>query len=269
MVVLIFVINVFKNFLLSGLLCGILDVLTIFTITYSGSVPTGLNSFLIMMYHIAFSRYSFCGTAYVYEFLKSKSLAGQILDGVVSAIFLVIFIINQFNGMIFHFENGEYVRGPYYLLYCVPAVWYLLHAAFVLSAKRRSIDKNKYLIYIAFVLIPLSFGFIQGAFMPEVRLVFFAGTVSALIMFFSLETEDFRELKVMMKKLEISKENEVKANNAKSAFLAKMSHEIRTPINAILGMNTMILRDSRDSNIRDYSKNNFLIINFYQDMLKK
>ena len=35
------------------------------------------------------------------------------------------------------------------------------------------------------------------------------------------------------------------ANHAKSEFLASMSHEIRTPINAVLGMNEMILRESR------------------------
>ncbi|MCR5138524.1 MAG: response regulator [Oscillospiraceae bacterium] len=34
------------------------------------------------------------------------------------------------------------------------------------------------------------------------------------------------------------------SNAAKSDFLANMSHEIRTPINAILGMNEMILRES-------------------------
>ena len=33
------------------------------------------------------------------------------------------------------------------------------------------------------------------------------------------------------------------ANKAKSDFLANMSHEIRTPINAVLGMNEMILRE--------------------------
>ena len=32
-------------------------------------------------------------------------------------------------------------------------------------------------------------------------------------------------------------------NNAKSDFLANMSHEIRTPINAVLGMNEMIIRE--------------------------
>ena len=34
------------------------------------------------------------------------------------------------------------------------------------------------------------------------------------------------------------------ANNAKSDFLANMSHEIRTPINAVLGMNEMIIREN-------------------------
>ena len=34
------------------------------------------------------------------------------------------------------------------------------------------------------------------------------------------------------------------SNAAKSEFLANMSHEIRTPINAVLGMNKMILRES-------------------------
>ena len=40
-----------------------------------------------------------------------------------------------------------------------------------------------------------------------------------------------------------SKEIADKANKTKSEFLANMSHEIRTPINAILGMNEMILRE--------------------------
>ncbi|MCR5651980.1 MAG: response regulator [Lachnospiraceae bacterium] len=43
------------------------------------------------------------------------------------------------------------------------------------------------------------------------------------------------------------------ANNAKSAFLSHMSHEIRTPINAILGMNEMILQDSREEEITEYA----------------
>lgn len=47
----------------------------------------------------------------------------------------------------------------------------------------------------------------------------------------------------------------VAAGNAKSRFLAQMSHEIRTPINAVLGMNEMILREAEDDNILEYASN--------------
>ncbi|MCR4831446.1 MAG: response regulator [Pseudobutyrivibrio sp.] len=45
------------------------------------------------------------------------------------------------------------------------------------------------------------------------------------------------------------------ANKAKSNFLANMSHEIRTPINAILGMDEMIIRESVDEQIVEYATN--------------
>lgn len=45
------------------------------------------------------------------------------------------------------------------------------------------------------------------------------------------------------------------ANKAKSTFLANMSHEVRTPINAILGMDEMIIRESNDEQIVEYATN--------------
>ena len=44
------------------------------------------------------------------------------------------------------------------------------------------------------------------------------------------------------------------ANMAKSSFLANMSHEIRTPIHMILGMNEIILRESRNKQVIEYSE---------------
>ena len=67
------------------------------------------------------------------------------------------------------------------------------------------------------------------------------------------EIERKRDYEARILKLEKSAADS--ANKAKSDFLADMSHEIRTPINAILGMNEMILHESREDYTLDYASN--------------
>lgn len=55
---------------------------------------------------------------------------------------------------------------------------------------------------------------------------------------------------------EIEKRKKIEdEREAKTRFLSNMSHEIRTPINAVLGMNEMILREAKDSQILTYAAN--------------
>lgn len=49
------------------------------------------------------------------------------------------------------------------------------------------------------------------------------------------------------------KQKAILASESKGKFLANMSHEIRTPINAILGMNAIVLRETRNQRIKEYS----------------
>ena len=53
--------------------------------------------------------------------------------------------------------------------------------------------------------------------------------------------------------MERQRQQALAASDAKGRFLANMSHEIRTPINAVLGMDTMILRETKESQIKEYA----------------
>lgn len=59
----------------------------------------------------------------------------------------------------------------------------------------------------------------------------------------------------MNERMKEAADTAIAAGKAKSRFLAQMSHEIRTPINAVLGMNEMILRESGDETVLDYASN--------------
>ena len=54
---------------------------------------------------------------------------------------------------------------------------------------------------------------------------------------------------------ERKKQQAITAREAQAKFLANMSHEIRTPINAVIGMNEMILRESDNETILEYARN--------------
>ncbi len=78
-----------------------------------------------------------------------------------------------------------------------------------------------------------------------------------LYTFLDAATTEYAELKEAQKEQELRNQIEVEraANEAKSTFLSNMSHEIRTPINAVLGMNEMILRESGEERILEYARN--------------
>lgn len=101
---------------------------------------------------------------------------------------------------------------------------------------------------------------------PTVNLILFlliatSGTIAK----YRIAMSDFDKQSVIMKRnnelfdanerILNMKDSAEAASVAKSQFLANMSHEIRTPINAILGMDEMILRESDNAEISNYAAN--------------
>ena len=79
----------------------------------------------------------------------------------------------------------------------------------------------------------------QGYFLPFGMLIFFLGML--------------REQVMAQNKVFDARMRAEAQNSAKSEFLASMSHEIRSPLNAIMGMDEMILRESSEKNIIGYA----------------
>lgn len=77
-----------------------------------------------------------------------------------------------------------------------------------------------------------------------------AAALSGFIYFISAMVQLYtQEMNMVKENLETAQA----ASIAKDQFLANMSHEIRTPINGILGMNEMILKDSKEPVILEYA----------------
>lgn len=80
----------------------------------------------------------------------------------------------------------------------------------------------------------------------------FSGIMIAVGLIFLLVSAVISTVQDLLQ-MEREKQEAEAASESKARFLANMSHEIRTPINAVLGMDEMILRESKEKNITEYA----------------
>ncbi len=117
----------------------------------------------------------------------------------------------------------------------------------IFTAKRS--DKSNFVIYKATdIWVVYGRGFIVG-------MICLVSVLLCIIIVYRLLTKLIRWQEGVNRRMKEAAESATAAGAAKGKFLAQMSHEIRTPINAVLGMNEMILNESHDRNILEYSSN--------------
>lgn len=253
----------FKKLALILLVAVILDVLTAVTISYADSVPIWFNVALNTLYfcsdvllELEFVFYCTCAT---YGEVK-KHIVPKV-SVVVSIIFFVILFLNIFTGLVFSFDETGYVHGPLYMMvHFVPLAVIFVTCGMMLMnfPKFRTSQRISIILYI----LDLLSGPLIQLIYPNVLFILFTVSIGLLLLMFALETPDYQTLKSTMNELRSTRDEAEEAmavaqsaSQAKTDFLSTMSHEIRTPINAILGYNEMVQRDTQDPAITQYSAN--------------
>ena len=236
----------------------VLDVVTACTISYGAIVPKGLNVLVNTIYFALNGLLGYLYTNYCQQYnnIYRRNRFIYMLSQVLLFGYWVLLLINTFTGLLFYFDqNGNYCHGILYLsVYIMPYIFFLMSACFMFMAFPQ-FNINQRVCIIMFLIVSASGGVLQLVWFSDVLLNVFTISLGITIVLFSLETPEYHQLKKTMVELEDAKEKAQKENASKSQFLANMSHEIRTPINAILGMNEMILRESEENTIREYAQN--------------
>lgn len=179
--------------------------------------------------------------------------------------------------LLFQFDvHGKYIHGSLYVIVFLVPLYYMLVTLFIYIRNQECFALKQKISTIAFIVLTIIGSILQLIVFPNVLLGLYCVAIADLLVFFTMETPDYQKLVKTMEELEQAK-NEAEnakyaaeiakgeaeeagirayeASQVKSEFLRNMSHEVRTPINAILGYNEMLIRDTKESQTAVYAAN--------------
>ena len=282
----------FRKFVLATTISAALEVVANGAAFYSQSFPGWFVMAANMISGFGTATCSYFLVSYVYSYVRDMHVLPRIINQCILLISYGLQLLNlRFHFYYYVDKNGVFVHERFYVygVYFI-SLYFIVFAAIVLIIYRKSYQPRSFNYIMASAVAVSAMMLIQTTQEVDVMLTYFTALLGSFILFLTLETPDYYKLMETIDALEKSKseterarqeaekakdealvarsealeaqreaekarEDAVEASNAKSDFLANMSHEIRTPMNTILGMDEMILRESRDNNVVEYAQN--------------
>jgi len=254
-----------RDLIICLFLADFFDIVSACTVSYQTMVPVWINYVLNGLFFVfevvcmaMFPRY----VRFVIDPEKGKKCLADKINDVGIGLWGIVSATSFYTHLIYYFDEGHYKRGILYNLNYVFALYFLIYSFIRLWQNKHAFSKRQFYSIISFILISICGSIFQFVIPGNTFVLYFSFSIAAFVMLFGLETPDYIKLEKTLKKLEQSQEElreaairAEAADVAKSDFLANMSHEIRTPINAVLGMNELISRESTEASVQSYSSN--------------
>ena len=277
----------FRRFAFFVMIADIVDVLTAVVTSAHALVPNPVHYLFNITDSVLAGFAAFSYIYYVYAYAEMNAEEFQLRNRINHILlFTDVFLLltNPLTGWVFTYDQaGNYIHRELFILvaYGFPLIFFVIGCIYLLR-HREKYKRSQVLALVTAMIIMFVLYLVQMLFFDNLLITFFMASLGVLLILLSLETPDYIALLKTMEELNASEKRAkeaadaaIAAGKAKSRFLAQMSHEIRTPINAVLGMNEMILRESEDDGIIEYAesiktagKNLLTIINGILDFSK-
>ncbi|MBQ1645152.1 MAG: hypothetical protein II103_11580, partial [Treponema sp.] len=129
----------------------------------------------------------------------------------------------------------------------------ILAAVLIRDSSIRSEIFNNIIIIFAVFFVSFNYKPTDVFLIDVIDASLFTSLSMVLASIFKKNERRYSEMTVKLFNSEI--EVEKAKNSAKTSFMANMSHEIRTPINSIMGLNEMLIRETKEPKVLEYARN--------------
>lgn len=242
--------KIFNIILIIAFVNLVFDIASNYTVNHLNTVDYFINRVVHWLFFISFAAMFLMLYKYVVAMVE-KEIEQKLRWRLVSCIpYGVVFVLSWVLPLRYiETPQGNYSYGPaVFALYAGIAIYILFVVEIIIRYRKNIAAKNKTAILLGLV-------FVLCAFLFQVIFpVALTSSLGVLLFCMSIYVTVANPDAILVEMLKEETARADEANRAKSDFLAKMSHEIRTPINAVLGMNEMILRESNEVDTKRYAQ---------------